>query len=75
MCGSLINSPENILTCLKMLEIDLIHNARYLCMRSRIDGMKAMLRGISGGKKVINFANTSNRGQVCLYYQNEATIP
>ena len=44
------------------LEIDLIHNARHLCTRSRIDGIKAMLRGISGGKQVITFANTSDRG-------------
>ena len=76
MCGNLINLRENILTpCLKVLEIDLIHNARHLCTRSRIDGIKAMSRGISGGKQVIKFANTSDRSQVCLYYQNETTMP
>ena len=32
---------------------------------SRIYGIKAMSK----------FANTSNRGQVCLYYQNKMTIP
>ena len=52
---------------------DLIHDARHLCSRSRIDGIKAMSRGISGGKQVIKFANTSNRGRVCLFYQNETT--
>ena len=44
--------------------IDLIHDVRHLCTRSRIDGIKAMSRGISGGKQVIKFANTSNRGRV-----------
>ena len=29
---------------------------------------------ISGGKHVIKFANTSNRGRVCLFYRNERTI-
>ena len=33
--------------------IDLIHHVRHLCTRSRIDGIKAMSRGISGGKQVI----------------------
>ena len=76
VCGILINLRKNILTlCLKVLEIHLIHNARHLCTRSRIDGIKTMSRGISGGKQVIKFANTSNRGQVCLYYQNKMTIP
>ena len=74
--GNLINLRENILTpCLKVLEIDLIHNASHLCTRSRIDGIKAMSRGISGGKQLIKFANTSDHGQVCLFYQNETTIP
>ena len=49
--------------------IDLIHDTRHLCTRSKIDGIKAMSRGISGGKQVIKFANTSNRGRVCLFYQ------
>ena len=41
--------------------IHLIYDTRYLCTRSRIDGIKAMnSRGISGGKQVIKFANTSN---------------
>ena len=26
-----------------------------------------MSRGLSGGKQVIKFANTSNRGRVCLF--------
>ena len=49
--------------------IDLIHDTRHLCTRSKIDGIKAMSRGISGGKQVIKFTNTSNRGRVCLFYQ------
>ena len=34
---------------------DLIHDARHLCSRSRIDRIKAMSRGISGSKQVIKF--------------------
>ena len=41
--------------------IDLVHDTCHLFTRSRIDGIKAMCsRGISGGKQVIKFANTSN---------------
>ena len=58
----------------KVARIDLIRDTRHLCTRSRIDGLKPMSRCISGGKQVIKFANTSNRGRVCLFYQNEATI-
>ena len=32
--------------------IDLIHNTHHLCMRFRIDGIKAISRGISGSKQV-----------------------
>ena len=46
--------------------VDLIHDTRHLCTRSKIDGIKAMSRGISGGKQVIKFANTTNRGRVYL---------
>ena len=46
--------------------IDLIQDPRHLCTRLRVDGIKAMSRGISGGKQVIKIANTSNRGRVCL---------
>ena len=35
--------------------IDLIHYTRHLCTRFRIDGIKAMSRGISEGKQKINF--------------------
>ena len=35
--------------------IDLIHDT---------DGIKTMSRGISGGKQVVKFANTSNRGPI-----------
>ena len=36
--------------------------------------MKAMSSGLSGGKQVIKFANTSNRGRVFLFSQKERTI-
>ena len=55
--------------------IDLIHDTRHLCTRSRIEGIKAMSRGISEGKQVIKFANTSNRGRVCLFYQTRRRFP
>ena len=48
---------------IQFLIIDLIHVTRHLCTRFRI----AMSRDISGGKQVIKFANTSNRGRVCLF--------
>ena len=51
--------------------IDLIHDTRHLCTRSKIDGIKAMSRGISRGKQVIKFTNTCNRGRVCLFYQKD----
>ena len=35
-------------------------------MRFRIDGIKAMSRGISGGKQKIKFANARNRGRLCF---------
>ena len=53
---------------------DLIQVTRHLCTRSRIDGIKAMSRSISGGKQVIKFAYTSNCIQVCLLCQNKTTI-
>ena len=31
-------------------------------------------RGISVGKQVIKFATTSNRGRVCLSFQNDKAI-
>ena len=43
--------------------IDLIHDTRHLCTRFRIDGIKAMLRGISGGSQNITFAYSSNRSR------------
>ena len=39
-----------------------------------IDGIKAMSRGISVGKQMLKFANTSYRDRVCLFSQNESTI-
>ena len=35
---------------LKLKSTDNIHNTHYLCMQFGIDGIKAMSRGISGGK-------------------------
>ena len=61
------DSGESHLHKLNVKQIDLIHDTRHLCTRSRIDGIKAMSRGISGGKQVIKFANTSNRGRVFLF--------
>ena len=43
---------------------ELIYDARYLCTRFRIDGIKALSLGISGGKEVLKFANTSNRSRL-----------
>ena len=43
-------------------------------MRFRIDGIKAMSGGISGGKQGFKLANMGNRGRVCLFYQKEMTI-
>ena len=36
--------------------IDLMHDTRHLFKRFRIDGIKAMLRGISGGSQNITLA-------------------
>ena len=33
-----------------------------------------MSRGISGGKRIRKFNNTSNRDKVCLFSQNKTTI-
>ena len=33
-----------------------------------------MSRGILGGKQVLKFANTRNRGRVCLSAQNDKSI-
>ena len=45
-------------------------------MRLRNDGIikAGQCQVISGGKQVKEFANTSNRGRVCLFYRNETTI-
>ena len=50
--------------------MNLIPDTRHLYRRFRINGIKAMLRSISEGKQVIKFANTSNCGRICLFYQN-----
>ena len=43
-------------------------------LRFEFDGIKAikaMSRGFSGGKQVINFSNTRNRSRVCLFLTTE----
>ena len=54
--------------------LDLIHDTCHLCTRFRVDGIKAMSRDISGHKQVIKCSNTSKRGRICLFSQNETTI-
>ena len=49
--------------------IGLIHDTHHLCTRFRIDGIKAMSRGISGGKQKIKFANLRNRGRLCSFFK------
>ena len=57
-----------------MKGIDLIHDTRHLFPRSRIDGIKIVSRGISGGKQGLKFAYTSNQSQFCSLFQNKNTI-
>ena len=54
--------------------IDRIHDTHHICTCFRIDGIKAMSRGISGGKQKIKLANLRNRGRLCLFSQNKTTI-
>ena len=57
----------------KYNSIDLIQYIRQLYTRFRIGRMKKKARGISGGAKIviITFADTSNRGQVCLFSKRD----
>jgi len=54
-----------------------MHDIHHLFARAlRIDRIKAISRGISGGKQLIKSmksANTINRGRVCLFSQNVAS--
>ena len=43
-------------------------------MRFRIDGITAMLRGISGGKQKKKIVHANKNGRVCLFFQNETMI-
>ena len=54
--------------------IDLIHNARQLRSRFRINGITAISRGISGGKQKKKLVNARNRGRLCVFSQNEEMI-
>ena len=51
--------------------IDLIHDARHPYTLLRIDGIKAMSRGFSGGKQGIILSNTRNRRRVGLFLTTE----
>ena len=56
-----------IMTKIKMLNPErrvatVIDHTRHFCMRYRVDGVKAMSRGISGGKQKTKCANTRNHG-------------
>ena len=60
-----------------------LRNERAMALDPRARAKMAGIDGIllkscnvvfQGGKHVIKFANTSNRGRVCLVYQNETTI-
>ena len=58
--------------------IDLIHDTNRIFKKlvqrwNRIDGIKVMACGIPGGKKRLKFANTSNRGLICLFSLNDTT--
>ena len=44
-----------------MHRIGIIRDTHHLCTRFRIDGMKVMSRGNSGGKQKIKFTNARNR--------------
>ena len=54
--------------------IDLIHDTQPLYTPFRIDVIKAMSGGISGGKQKIKSANARNCGLRCLFSQNKPTI-
>ena len=41
--------------------IDLTHDTRHLYTHARTDGIKAMLRGFAGGKKVSKPTDKRNR--------------
>ena len=56
-------------------QIDPIYDTHHLCMRLSIDGILAMPCDFSGGKTMNKSSvNTSNRGRICLFYQNETKI-
>ena len=67
-----VTPPVSVL--LFSVTIDLIHDTRHLCTPFRIDGIKAMSGGISGGEQKIKFANVRNCSLLCLFSQNKTTI-
>ena len=61
LCGTSLymypsqSSTLNFMSLTYTALIDLIYVTRHLCTRLRTDGIKAVSRGFSGGKQVINF--------------------
>ena len=56
-----IHWPQWLVPTWSVSSIDLIHDTCDLCKRFCIDGIKALSQGISGGKQMLKFANTSNQ--------------
>ena len=54
--------------------IDLLHDTCHLYTRLSSDRIEVMSLRISGGKRVIEFANMSNRGRGFLFSENKTTI-
>ena len=46
--------------------VDLTHDTRHVYTHARTDGIKAMLRGFAGGKKVSKPTDKRIRSWVCL---------
>ena len=49
-------APQLHYPMIQFFIILLIHDTHHFCTRSRIDGIKEMSTGISGGKQVMRFA-------------------
>ena len=78
LCPKSINAAPAVTPPVSVLlfsvTIDLIHDTCHLCTPFRIDGIKAISGGISGGEQKIKFANVRNCGLLCLFSQNKRTI-
>ena len=53
------------------ISFDLTHETHHPCTRFRIDGIKAMSRGISGNKQKMKFANAWDRGRLYLFSKTQ----